>query len=105
MPDDEEMRLPRLRGERATDEQEEWLATAAGFADQLTMSGSRCDLDDGSTRFCHWQALELAATDADGRHLVGVRCTVHPGGRHTDASARLAPEDFAPTRDEPDSQP
>ena len=76
------------------------MATAAGFADQLTMSGSRCHLNDGSSRFCHWQAMELPATDAEGRHLVGVRCTIHPGGRHTDPGARLAPEDFAPTREE-----
>jgi hypothetical protein len=31
---------------------------------------------------------------------VGVRCTIHPGGRYLDHTARLDPEDFAPTRDD-----
>ncbi len=69
------------------------MATAAGFAVRLTETGSRCHLNDGSVRFCHWQAEGLS----DGR--VGVRCTIHPGGRYLDAGARLDPEDFAPTRE------
>lgn len=87
------MRLPRLRRERTVDEHEEWMATAAGFAARLTETGSRCHRNDGSTRFCHWQAAELPG----GR--VGVRCTIHPGGRYLDATARLAADDFAPTRE------
>ena len=75
------------------------MATAAGFADRLTETGSRCHLNDGSTRFCHWHAQELPPTEPAAEPLVGVRCTVHPGGRYTDSSARLDPEDFAPTRD------
>ena len=91
------MRLPRLRREPAIDEHAEWMASATGYANRLSETGARCHLNDGSTRFCHWRAVELPATDAEGRHLVGVRCTIHPGGRHTDPSARLAPEAFAPT--------
>ena len=69
------------------------MTAAAGYAARLTETGSRCHLNDGSTRFCHWQAEELP----QGR--VGVRCTIHPGGRYLDSTARLAPEDFAPTRE------
>ncbi len=75
------------------------MATAAGFAARLTETGSRCHLNDGSVRFCHWQAEELPATAPGREPMVGVRCTIHPGGRYLDANARLAPEDFAPTRD------
>lgn len=92
------MRVPRLRRSAPVDESAEWLTTAAGYAARLTETGSRCHLNDGSTRFCHWQAQELPARDAEGRSLVGVRCTVHPGGRHLDSSARLDAEAFAPTR-------
>lgn len=74
------------------------MATAAAYAARLTETGSRCHLNDGSTRFCHWQAEELPAK-GDERSGVGVRCTIHPGGRYLDASARLDPDDFAPTRD------
>jgi hypothetical protein len=69
------------------------MATATGFAARLSETGSRCHLNDGSVRFCHWQAEGLHADE------VGVRCTIHPGGRYLDSSARLDPEDFAPTRD------
>jgi hypothetical protein len=92
------MRLPRLRRSPALDEREEWMATARGFAQQLTEAGSRCHLNDGSVRFCHWQAEELPPTESGGEPLVGVRCTIHPGGRYLDSTARLAPDDFAPTR-------
>jgi hypothetical protein len=80
------------------DEREEWMATATGFAHQLTEAGARCHLNDGSTRFCHWRAEELVPVEPDGAPLVGVRCSVHPGGRCLDSDARLSPEDFAPTR-------
>lgn len=91
-----------LRGRRTerSDPHDEWMATAAGYANQLTESGSRCHLNDGRTRFCQWQAQELEPKEPGGAPLVGVRCTVHPGGRYLDASARLRPEDFAPTREE-----
>ena len=79
------------------DERAEWMTTAAGFAARLTETGSRCHLNDGSTRFCHWQAEELVG-DA-GEAVVGVRCTIHRGGRYLDSTARLDPEDFAATRD------
>jgi hypothetical protein len=73
------------------------MATATGFAERLTETGSRCHLNDGKPRFCSWQAVELPATDASGESvtMVAVRCKVHPGGRFLDANARLAPEDFA----------
>lgn len=74
------------------------MATAAAYAARLTETGSRCHRNDGSTRFCHWQAAELPAV-GDGRPRVGVRCTIHPGGRYLDSSARLDPQDFAPTRE------
>ncbi len=93
------MRLPRLRRSAPTDEREEWLATATKYAGHLTETGSRCDLNDGSTRFCHWAAQELPPAEAGGATTVGVRCTIHPGGRYLDSSARLDPEDFAPTGD------
>ncbi len=93
------MRLPRLRRSEPVDESAEWMAMAAGYAARLTETGSRCHLNDGTTRFCHWQAQELPRKDAAGRSLVGVRCTIHPGGRHLDSSARLEPADFAPTRE------
>ena len=73
------------------------MATAAGYAARLTETGSRCHLNDGSARFCHWQAEEIPT--ASGEPEVGVRCTIHRGGRYLDSSARLDPEDFAPTRD------
>ena len=73
------------------------MATAAAYAARLTETGSRCHLNDGSTRFCHWQAQALP-TAGDAQPGVGVRCTIHPGGRYLDSSARLDPEDFAPTR-------
>jgi hypothetical protein len=87
------MRLPRLRRSTHADEREEWLATAAKYAAKLTETGSRCHLNDGTTRFCHWQAEESPAGE------VGVRCTIHRGGRYLDSGARLDPEDFGPTRD------
>ena len=77
------------------------MATASGYADQLTETGSRCHLNDGNPRFCQWHAEELPPAEPGGEPLVGVRCTVHPGGRYLDADARLAPEDFAPTSDRP----
>jgi hypothetical protein len=92
------MRLPR-RLQRTVDEREEWMTLAAAYAARLTETGSRCHLNDGTSRFCHWQATELPRKDAEGRSLVGVRCTIHPGGRHLDSRARLDPGDFAPTRD------
>jgi hypothetical protein len=98
VPDDGRMKLPRLRRPAGpADEREEWLTTASKYARHLTETGSRCHLNDGAPRFCHWQATELPAHDAEGRptHLVGVRCTVHPGGRYLDSCARLGPEDFA----------
>lgn len=91
------MRLPRLRRSRRPDERHEWLATAAMYARGLTETGSRCHLNDGSDRFCHWRAEVLPAADPDQPPGVGVRCTIHPGGRYLDSTARLAPEDFAPT--------
>ena len=75
------MRLPRLRRPRQVDEREEWMATAAGYAAQLTEAGSRCHLNDGSVRFCHWRAELLPPAEPGGEPLVGVRCTIHPGGR------------------------
>jgi hypothetical protein len=98
MSDDGRMKVPRLRPSPVpTEEREEWLTTASEYARQLTETGSRCHLNDGAPRFCHWQAAELPATDAEGRQtiMVGVRCTSHPGGRYLDSDARLAPEDFA----------
>ena len=92
------MKLPRLRRSPApADEREEWLATASKYARHLTETGSRCHLNDGTPRFCHWHAAELPATDAeDGQAImVGVRCTSHPGGRYLDSEARLSPGDFA----------
>ncbi len=73
------------------------MATAGQYARQLTESGSRCHLNDGARRFCFWEAAELPATDADGQAvlMVGVRCTVHEGGRYLDSDARLGPDDFA----------
>ena len=76
------------------------MATATGYANQLTEAGARCHLNDGSTRFCHWHAEELEPREPGAERLVGVRCTVHPGGRYVDPDARLRPEEFAPTRDE-----
>ncbi len=81
------------------DPREEWLATATKYANHLTETGSRCHLNDGSTRFCHWAAEELPMAADEVGPGVGVRCTIHPGGRYLDSSARLDPEDFAPTRD------
>lgn len=75
------------------------MATAAKYATHLTETGSRCHRNDGSTRFCHWQAQELSPAEAGAPPLVGVRCTIHPGGRYLDSDARLDPEDFAPTGD------
>ena len=76
------------------------MVTAAGYAARLTETGSRCHLNEGSSRFCLWEAQELPPAESGGPRLVGVRCTMHPGGRYLDADARLRPEDFAPTRDE-----
>lgn len=92
MTDDGGMRLP-WRRERPIYEREVWMATATKYAGHLTETGSRCDLNTGQQRFCHWQATELPRGD------IGVRCSIHPGGRYLDASARLDPQDFAPTRD------
>ena len=92
------MRLPRLRRSAPIDERAEWMATAAMYAARLTETGSRCQLNDGTTRFCLWQAQELAASEPEGSFRVAVRCTTHVGGRYLDSSARLDPEDFAPTR-------
>jgi hypothetical protein len=75
------------------------MATAAKYAAHLTETGSRCHRNYGSTRFCHWQAQELSSTETATPPTVGVRCTIHPGGRYLDSSARLDPEDFAPTGD------
>ena len=88
------VRMPRLRRHEPTDEHDEWMATATGFANRLTETGSRCHLDDGSVRFCHWQAQVLPAGEGD-EPMVGVRCTIHPGGRYLDADARLDPDEFA----------
>lgn len=94
------MKLPRVRRQRPSqDDQEEWLATAAMYARRLTETGSRCHLNDGTARFCHWRAAELPGSDgtsaAESATLVGVRCSIHPGGRYLDSSARLEPDDFA----------
>ena len=75
------------------------MATASKYARHLTESGSRCHLNDGSVRFCHWQAEALPAADPEAGPSVGVRCTIHPGGRYLDSSARLDPEDYAPSSD------
>ena len=75
------------------------MATATKYANHLTETGSRCHLNDGSVRFCHWAAEELPSIQPEGSSGVGVRCTVHPGGRYLDSSARLDAEDFAPTHD------
>ena len=75
------------------------MATAAKYAAHLTETGSRCDLNDGSVRFCHWGAEELPSSDSEDPSTVGVRCTIHAGGRYLDSTARLDPEHFAPTRD------
>lgn len=93
------MRLPGLRRSKPVDDRAEWMATATMYAARLTETGSRCHRNDGSTRFCHWQAEELPPSEPGADALVGVRCTVHPGGRYLDSSARLDPGDFAPTRD------
>lgn len=69
------------------------------YARKLTETGSRCHLNDGTVRFCHWQATELPVSggddEVDSATLVGVRCTIHPGGRYLDSTARLDPDDFA----------
>jgi hypothetical protein len=115
MADDGAMRWLRRRPRRAPrDTLEEWLATAATYAEELTRTGARCHLHEGgppgegsstnedtapserSPRFCHWRAEVLQGDDPAAEVRVGVRCTMHPGGRYLDASARLAPEDFAP---------
>jgi hypothetical protein len=93
------MRLPRLRRSAPIDERAEWMATAAMYAARLTETGSRCHLNEGTSRFCHWQAEELAASEPAADARVAIRCTIHPGGRFLDSQARLAAEDFAPTRD------
>lgn len=67
---------------------EERLATARLFAGKLTEHGTRCDRNDGRTRYCYWQATELGE-EVDGAPAVGVRCTIHPGGRCLDSSQRL----------------
>lgn len=90
------MRLPWRRSTEPADPIEEWMTTAAGYADRLTETGSRCHLNGGNPRFCHWRAEELPPVEPGGSPRVGVRCTIHPGGRHVDPDARLAPEDFAP---------
>jgi hypothetical protein len=82
------MRWLRGRRNERQDPHDEWMATATGYANQLTESGSRCHLK------------ELESKEPGGAPLVGVRCTIHPGGRYVDANARLRPEDFAPTRSE-----
>ena len=99
MPDDGHMRLPRIRRPDLADPREAWMTTASKYASHLTESGSRCHLNDGSVRFCHWAAEELRLDDPPDGLSVGVRCTIHPGGRYLDSSARLDPEDFAPTGD------
>ncbi len=67
------------------------------YARRLTETGSRCHLNDGAPRFCVWTATEspAAETEEGSRGMVGVRCTVHPGGRYLDSTARLDPADFA----------
>lgn len=95
------MRLPRLlRRQGSGSVHDERMAIAAKYARHLTESGSRCHLNDGSVRFCHWRGEDLPAADGAGPPDVGVRCTIHPGGRYLDHTARLDPEDFAPTRDD-----
>jgi hypothetical protein len=73
-----------------------WLETAGMYAEHLTETGSRCHRNDGSTRFCHWKATRLDNDDpaAEPAPAVGVRCTIHPGGRYLDSRARLDPEDL-----------
>lgn len=90
-------RLRRKHQGSPASEREEWLATADTLAQHLTETGSRCHLNDGRSRFCHWEGTELpAAGDGDGRVIeVGVRCTIHPGGRYLDSTARLDPGEFA----------
>jgi hypothetical protein len=75
------------------------MATATKYANHLTETGSGCHLNDGAVRFCHWAAEELPSIEHEGSAGVGVRCTIHPGGRYLDSSARLDPQDFAPTGD------
>jgi hypothetical protein len=87
-------RLARRRRGSAGDELEQRMATGDLFASQLTETGSRCHLNDGSTRFCHWRATELDE-EFDDAPAVGVRCTIHPGGRSLDSSARLDLADLA----------
>ena len=91
------MRLPGLSRRGHTPAREDWLATADRYARALTETGSRCHLNDGTPRFCSWEAKELPATEPDreATTMVGVRCTIHPGGRFLDSTARLDPEDFA----------
>ena len=100
MTDDVRMKLSRLRRKRAPqDEHEQRLTTAAMYARRLTETGSRCHLNDGTVRFCHWQATELPLSggggEVDPATFVCVRCTIHPGGRYLDSAARLEPHDFA----------
>ncbi len=65
------------------------------IARHLTETGSRCHLNDGRPRFCSWAAAEWQVSGTGERsERVGVRCTVHPGGRYLDSQARLAPDDF-----------
>jgi|GEM_PF-5541990 len=79
------------------EEYEEWLATASQYARELTQTGSRCHLNDGQHKFCLWEAMELEGRDASGSPvpMVGIRCTVHEGGRFLDADARPDLADFA----------
>ena len=84
MPDDERMRLPRRRQERSVSDRERRMATADQYARHLTETGSRCEANTGTDRFCHWRATELPGDE------VGVRCTIH-GGRYLDSTARLDP--------------
>jgi hypothetical protein len=78
-------------------DREDWLATASTYASELTEAGARCHLNDGQRKFCLWQAMELDGHDPSGdpAPMVGVRCTVHEGGRCLDADARPDLADFA----------
>jgi hypothetical protein len=79
------------------EEYEGWLATAATYAHELTETGARCHFNDSQRTFCLWEAMELDGQDPSGdpTPMVGVRCTVHDGGRCLDADARPDLADFA----------
>lgn len=106
-------RLSRPGRGQHPDQHEEWLATAGKYARHLTEAGSRCHLNERSTGFCHWEGTVLgpstpaeesasrsvsqdqAASSDESVPAVGVRCTIHRGGRYLDSNTRLRPNDFA----------